>query len=68
MTKRAIPDQMIQYKHALMMYTLFRQCMPDNEFMHLNFQAKYEPETATSHLHKNPTLQCGQQYTTKPNA
>ena len=39
MTKRALPDQMIQYKHALMMYTLFRQCMPDNEFMHLNFQA-----------------------------
>ena len=39
MTKRALPDQMIQYKHTLMMYSLFRQCMPDNEFMHLNFQA-----------------------------
>ena len=39
MTKRALPDQMIKYKHALMMYKLFRQCVPDNEFMHLNFQA-----------------------------
>ena len=39
MTKRALPDQMIRYKHALMMYNLFRNCMPDNEFMHLNFQA-----------------------------
>ena len=39
MTKRALPDQMILYKHALMMYKLFRQCTPDNEFMHLNFQA-----------------------------
>ena len=39
MTKRALPDQMIRYKHALMIYKLFRQCTPDNEFMHLNFQA-----------------------------
>ena len=39
MTKRALPDQMIQYKHALIMYNLFRNCMPDSEFMHLNFQA-----------------------------
>ena len=39
MTNRALPDQMIQYKHALMMYRLFRKCTPDNEFMHLNFQA-----------------------------
>ena len=34
MTKRALPDQMILYKHALMMYKLFRQCTPDNEFMY----------------------------------
>ena len=39
MAKRALPDQMIQYKHALMMYKLFRHCTPDNEFVHLNFQA-----------------------------
>ena len=39
MTKRALPDQLIKYKHALMMHKLFRQCMPDIEFMHLNFQA-----------------------------
>ena len=39
MTNRALPDQMIQYKHALMMYKLFRQCTPDVEFINLNFQA-----------------------------
>ena len=39
MAKRALPDQMIQYKHALMMYKLFIHCTPDNEFVHLNFQA-----------------------------
>ena len=43
MTKRALPDQMIKYKHALMMYKLLRNCMPDNEFMHLNFQANLNP-------------------------
>ena len=36
---RALPDQIIQYKHALMMFKLLRQCTPDNEFVHLNFQA-----------------------------
>ena len=39
MTKRALPDQMIQCKHALLMFKLLRQCTPDNEFVHLNFQA-----------------------------
>ena len=39
MVNRALPDQMIQYKHALMMYQLFKKCTPDNEFMNLNFQA-----------------------------
>ena len=39
MTKRALPDQMIWYKHSLMLYKLLRQCIPDNEFMHMNFQA-----------------------------
>ena len=43
MTKRALPDQMIHYKHALMMYKLLRQCIPDNEFMHMNFQANSNP-------------------------
>ena len=36
---RALPDQIIQYKHSLMMFKLLRQCTPDNEFVHLNFQA-----------------------------
>ena len=26
MTRRALPDQMMKYKHALLMYKLFRQC------------------------------------------
>ena len=39
MTRRALPDQMMKYKHALLMYKLFRQCTPETEFIQLNFQA-----------------------------
>ena len=39
MTKRALPDQMLKYKHALMLYKLYRQCIPNEEFIGLNFQA-----------------------------
>ena len=34
------PDQMIKYKHALMLYKLLRQCTPNDEFIQLNFKAK----------------------------
>ena len=36
---RALPDQMLKYKHALMLYKLMWQCLPNEEFVHLNFQA-----------------------------
>ena len=36
---RALPDQMIKYKHALMLYKLIMQCSPSEEFIYLNFQA-----------------------------
>ena len=39
MTNRALPDQTIKYKHALMLYRLLRQCTPSEEFIQLNFQA-----------------------------
>ena len=39
MISRALPDQMIKYKHALMLYRLLRQCTPSEEFVQLNFQA-----------------------------
>ena len=35
---RALPDQMLQYKHAITMYKLFKTCQPETEFINLNFQ------------------------------
>ena len=35
---RAIPDQMLNYKHAISMYKLFNHCQPETEFVQLNFQ------------------------------
>ena len=36
--KRALPENMCMYKHALMLYKLLRNDLCDNELMHLNFQ------------------------------
>ena len=37
-SKRALPENMCMYKHALMLYKLLRNDLCDNELMHLNFQ------------------------------
>ena len=36
--KRALPDQMLSYKYAILMYKLFNHCQPETEFVQLNFQ------------------------------
>ena len=38
-TGRALPDQKIKYKHALLLYKLIRQCMPSEESIQMNFLA-----------------------------
>ena len=38
LANRALPDQMINYKHAITMYKLFNHCQPETEFIQLNFQ------------------------------
>ena len=35
---RALPDQMLNYKHAIIMYKLFNHCQPETEFIQMNFQ------------------------------
>ena len=35
---RALPDQILNYKHATTMYKLFNHCQPETEFVQLNFQ------------------------------
>ena len=40
---RALPDQMLNYKHALQMHRLFNQCQPESEFINLNFQLNQNP-------------------------
>ena len=39
MANRALLDQMIKYKHSLMLYKLLQHCTPSEEFIQLNFQA-----------------------------
>ena len=35
---RALPDQILNYKHAIIMYKLFNHCQPETEFIQMNFQ------------------------------
>ena len=36
--KRALPDQILNYKHAISMFILFNHCQPETEFVQMNFQ------------------------------
>ena len=38
MAKRALPNKMCIYKHAMTMYRLIKNQVPESEFPHLNFQ------------------------------
>ena len=40
---RALPDQMLNYKHAILMYKIFKNCQPETEFVNLNFQLNQNP-------------------------
>ena len=35
---RALPDQMLNYKHTITMFKLFNHCQPETEFVQMNFQ------------------------------
>ena len=36
--KRALPDQMMMYKHSLMLHKLYNTQLPETEWIALNFQ------------------------------
>ena len=38
MAERAPPDKMCQYRHAILMFKLFRNVICENEFVQMNFQ------------------------------
>ena len=65
MTSRALPDQMIRYKHALMLYRLMRQCTPTEEFIQLNFQANLNQRPTIPQFYQISKLQCGKQHPIK---
>ena len=46
MAERALPEKMCLYRHAIVMYKLFRNVICENEFVNLNFQL-YDNERAT---------------------
>ena len=57
--KRALPDQMINYKHSLTMYKLFRTCQPEQEFVSLNFQLNQNPRFTMLNFFKRQKYESG---------
>ena len=56
---RALPDQMLSYKHAILMHQLFNSCQPDLEFMHLNFQLNQNPRLQKANFFNRQNYEAG---------
>ena len=56
---RALLDQMLSYKHALLMHQLFNSCQPDLEFMHLNFQLNQNPRLQKANFFNRQNYEAG---------
>ena len=52
-TGRGLPDQILQYKHGLLMYKLVRNCIIEEEFVQMNFQATPNPRSILQNFIKN---------------
>ena len=46
MAERAMPAKMSQYRHAILLFKLFRNIICENEYIHMNFQL-YDNERQT---------------------
>ena len=58
--KRALPDQMINYKQAITMYKLFQTCLPQQEFLNLNFQLNQNPRIQTMNFFNRQNYDAGE--------
>ena len=50
--KRALPDQMINYKLSITMHKMFQTCQPEQEFINLNFQLNQNPRISMVNFFK----------------
>ena len=56
---RAMPDQMIIYKHALVMHKLINSCQPEQEFLNLNFQLNQNPRIQHANFFNRSNYESG---------
>ena len=56
---RAMPDQMIKYKHAITMYKLFKTCQQEPEFVNLNFQLNLNPRINHANFFNRQSYETG---------
>ena len=56
---RAMPDQMLNYKHAILMHKLFTSCQPDQEFVLMNFQFNQNPRLPPANFFSRQNFEVG---------
>ena len=59
LAKRAMPEDMCMYKHALMLYKLLRNDLCDDEMMYLNFQIADNRRSTKFNFIKNQKYDVG---------
>ena len=56
---RAMPDQMLNYKHALTMHRLFNSCQPETDFINLNFQLNQNQRISHANFFRRQNYEAG---------
>ena len=59
LANRALPDQMQNYKHAIIMFKLINHCQPENEFVHLNFQLNQNQRQSHANFFRRQNYESG---------
>ena len=57
--KRALPEQMILYKHAILLYKLYNENLPETDWLALNFQQTTTTRQAVFFIIKNNNFKIG---------
>jgi hypothetical protein len=57
--KRALPEQMILYKHAILLYKLYNENLPETDWLALNFQQTTTTRQAVFFILKNNNFKIG---------
>ena len=62
MAKRALPEMMCLYRHAIVMHKLFNEILSEEKFLQLNFQFMDNDRSTKTTLKKDKTMMLEKTY------